>query len=132
MCMFLTVSFGQTSSHRLRTFLNFETSVNKVNWTTAQDICKKNDSNLVTLYDDKDINEIRNLSKKSIWLGHKRATNRSRWSNGKPTTSNQPPADFTVEDPKCEGIYNNTWIAFNCSDHKPFMCSDGKSVDNFF
>lgn len=103
--------------------------------------CIKINGSLVTIFDEDDAEFVNQLSifkkNKETWLGlHKsQHSNVSNWSNGVPFTFhmfNMSHVNVTHGEQICEAIENNIWKGFNCSDRKPFMCSQNSKFQHAY
>lgn len=122
---FSPVLFSMASSSRLR---SFHLGEGELSWNATQKYCNDQSYTLVTVYNDEDACEIwKYLTDKlvngGVWFGLHRAVNTTRWANGdlvKFGNSSVPALNGTQQ---CGAIDNNTWVSFDCTDKKPFMCS---------
>ena len=97
-----------------------------MNISEAQNVCRRDYTDLVTIYDEKENNELVNIlnnGTKSVsgWIG----ANSCKWSNGDPATFTKYSGTFKEE--KCCGAVNTggRWECFNCNSTKMyFMCYD--------
>ncbi|XP_051785368.1 macrophage mannose receptor 1-like isoform X1 [Erpetoichthys calabaricus] len=109
-----------------------------MNWTNAQAYCWSNFTDLVTIADDKELNEIldnltrENYSDAEIWIGLKdiNMTN-GTWSNGETFTyrdwnKGEPSNNFvscgTMYYHRNETNHNGTWNDCGCRNNKTFIC----------
>ncbi|KAK7129624.1 hypothetical protein R3I93_019312 [Phoxinus phoxinus] len=123
-----------TATGRLRQLFLIDT---QMPMNVAQNVCRKDYTDLVTIYDEEENNElvhILNNSVKSVsvsgWIG----ANSCKWSNGDPATFTNYSRTFTEE--KCCGAINTggRWECVNCNSTKMyFMCydQDGKQSYNY-
>lgn len=62
-----------------------------------------------------------------FWLGLKKKDNNTLfWSNGEAVQFNNSTVNITDVDQLCEAFEKGSWVGFNCSEKKAFMCENGK------
>ncbi|XP_045555687.1 secretory phospholipase A2 receptor-like [Salmo salar] len=121
------------SLSRLKQFHLIERSLN---WTEAQDVCRKNYTDLITLYNREESEHLIQLKgshcNTKAWIGLHRKEHSLKWSNGdivNDTTWSPLPSPCT--EPMCSAILkdNTTWE--KCTEQKYFMCYRKGSGDYF-
>lgn len=90
-------------------------------------ICKVTNESFVTLYDEDDARFTARFTYGTAWLGLRRGRGPNTfWSDGSPLKFNETSLNGKDGDQICGAIDNTTWIGYNCSERKPFMCYKGK------
>nr|XP_023993129.1 secretory phospholipase A2 receptor-like isoform X2 [Salvelinus alpinus] len=121
---------------RLRQFHLYEKKQQQLNWTEAQDFCRKNYTDLVTVYNREESGQLLQLMGSDCnimtWIGLHRKEHSLKWSNGDfvNDTAWLPLPNLCTE-PMCATIleYSTTWE--NCKEQKYFMCYRKGSRDPF-
>ncbi|XP_055762171.1 secretory phospholipase A2 receptor-like [Salvelinus fontinalis] len=104
-------------------------------WTEAQDFCRENYTDLVTLYNQEESEQLIQLmpdSSDSAWIGLHRKEHSLKWSNGDIVNDTAwLPLPSPCTKPMCAAIlkHNTTWE--NCTEQKYFMCYRKGSGDSF-
>ncbi|XP_036800468.1 secretory phospholipase A2 receptor-like isoform X1 [Oncorhynchus mykiss] len=105
-------------------------------WTEAQDICRENYTDLVTLYNREESEQLKQLmasqSSPKAWIGLHRTEHSLKWSNGDAVNDTAwSPLPSPCTEPTCAAILkdNTTWE--NCKEQKYFMCYREGSGDPF-
>ncbi|XP_039516647.1 macrophage mannose receptor 1-like [Pimephales promelas] len=112
-----------TATGRLRRFYSIDS---RMLINEARNVCRSNYTDLVTIYDEEENNELigilkNNTNSVSGWIG----ASSCKWSNGELVTFTNYSATFNEE--KCCGVINTDgrWDCINCtSTKKYFMCYD--------
>uniref|UniRef100_A0A674ETS3 Si:dkey-61f9.1 n=1 Tax=Salmo trutta TaxID=8032 RepID=A0A674ETS3_SALTR len=119
---------------RLRQFHLKKTTT--LEWTEAQDFCRKNYTDLVTLYNEEESKQLIQLktshSSYKAWIGLHRKEYSLKWSNGNIVNDTAwLPLPNPCTEPMCSAILrdNTTWE--NCTEQKYFMCYRKGSGDSF-
>ncbi|XP_039624898.1 L-selectin-like isoform X2 [Polypterus senegalus] len=115
-----------------------------MNWTNAQAYCKSNFTDLVTIADEKELQEIlnnltrENVSDAEIWIGLKDINmNNGTWSNGETSTyrkwnagepNNRMLACGSMYYHRNEVNHNGTWNDCGCQNPQSFICYAGSTV----
>ncbi|XP_039623904.1 macrophage mannose receptor 1-like [Polypterus senegalus] len=110
----------------------------QMNWTNAQNYCRSNFNDLVTIANNEELKEIldmltgTNVSNEEIWIGLKDiALTSGTWSNGETFTyrnwkkgepDNSNIACGTMYYHRKEVNHNGTWNDCGCQYTKPFVC----------
>ncbi|XP_032444872.1 secretory phospholipase A2 receptor [Xiphophorus hellerii] len=115
------------AANRLRYFSYTE---NDLNWTKAKQHCVENGGSLLSLFDEEDemmmINFTSSTEGPGFWLGLKKKDNNTLfWSNGEAVQFNNSTVNITNVDQLCEAFEKGSWMGFNCSEKKAFMCENG-------
>uniref|UniRef100_A0A8C7HLA1 Si:dkey-61f9.1 n=1 Tax=Oncorhynchus kisutch TaxID=8019 RepID=A0A8C7HLA1_ONCKI len=108
----------------------------RLNWTEAQDFCRENYTDLVTLYNREESEQLVQLklsnSRSKAWIGLHRTEHSLKWSNGDTVNDTAwSPLPSPCTEPTCAAILkdNTTWK--NCTEPKYFMCYREGSGDSF-
>ena len=102
-------------------------------WTEAQDFCRENYTDLVTLYNREESEQLIQLklsnNSSKAWIGLHRTEHSLKWSNGDAVNDTAwSPLPSPCTEPTCAAILkdNTTWE--NCKEQKYFMCyREGKT-----
>uniref|UniRef100_A0A4W5MEU5 C-type lectin domain-containing protein n=1 Tax=Hucho hucho TaxID=62062 RepID=A0A4W5MEU5_9TELE len=125
--LFTSLSSGVCCTAALSRLRQFHLYENKtLNWTDAQDFCRENYTDLVTLYNQEESEQLKQLmasnSSYKAWIGLHRKEHSLKWSNG--DTVNDTawlPLPSPSTEPMCATILkdNTTWE--NCTEQKNFV-----------
>uniref|UniRef100_A0A8C2IKJ1 C-type lectin domain-containing protein n=1 Tax=Cyprinus carpio TaxID=7962 RepID=A0A8C2IKJ1_CYPCA len=101
-----------------------------VNWTTAQKYCRQHYSDLATVDDQADHNELLKIGGMgNVWIGLYRTT-----GNGAFVWSDQSSSSFKAwesgqpNNQLCVNIYGGKWYDRDCVGPVPFACSIGEKL----
>ncbi|XP_056598360.1 P-selectin-like [Triplophysa dalaica] len=106
-------------------------------WTEAQKYCRENYTDLATVKNKNDMNELKktvmktvNNNQEFVWIGLKRTdVYKWKWSLGDPVKylnwETQPSTDTN----NCAFMRNGTWHRQKCTDKLGFICYNGVSKD---
>lgn len=98
-------------------------------WNSSAESCKKNYTDLVTIYDGSENKMLLALCTYHLgcFIGLKKGNDTFKWSNGDPYSYNKISSNDTNI---CVAMtVHGQWESVNCSKTKPFICSsDGKHL----
>ncbi|XP_076846207.1 macrophage mannose receptor 1-like isoform X4 [Brachyhypopomus gauderio] len=125
--------FSAAGGSRLRTF--HITGYQNLTQFEAQTACRRNYTNLVTVYSEEDNSVLANLTEEAglyaAWIGLQRSQPRCKWSNGDAVTfrnSTQHCGTWSCcAAMKAEG----SWDCNNCTQKKNFMCYKQDSCHSY-
>lgn len=112
---------------RLRQFHLYENTNKKFTWTEAQDFCRENYTDLVTLYNQEESEQLIQLitshSSTKAWIGLHRKEHSLKWSNGNIVNDTAwSPLPSPCTEPMCSAILKDNTKWENCTEQKYFMC----------
>ncbi|CAB1345754.1 unnamed protein product [Coregonus sp. 'balchen'] len=105
-------------------------------WTKAQDYCRTHYTDLVTVYNQEEAEQLIQLMTSNgsytAWIGLNRTKPSPKWSNGDPvdfTPLSPPPSPYT--EPMCATILKDITTLQKCIQQKYFMCYKKGPRDSF-
>lgn len=131
--LFLVLDCYSVFRCNLREFLVID---KKKHWKEAQKYCRENHNDLATVYDMKDLQEIKNVNHTS-WIGLERppGNEKRRWQWSLPgvkdTVENWhdgKPDDNGGTEKNCAFMENGTLQIESCTEFLPFSCYNGKNI----
>lgn len=129
-CLLLVLGHCSVFSCRLREFFFIDT---ELTWHEAREYCRRNHSNLLTLYDmeDLEIFQDSNTQKKDAWTGlHKSSEAKWQWSQPGVNDTDVKWANTNdgAQTEHCAAIISGALHDLSCSRKHHFLCYNGKKT----
>ncbi|XP_067257475.1 macrophage mannose receptor 1-like [Chanodichthys erythropterus] len=101
----------------------------KKNWTEAQRYCRENYTDLATVDNMNDINEVKKImTYERVWIGlQKTGVDKWHWSSGDPALYLNWATGQPNSGAYCAVMRNGQWYDYSCSNSLTFICSSSNN-----